>query len=487
MPVVERRVDVKSGKLFAAFDVVDRRSERESRSRLREPSMGIRATGSGSDTCLAPSPGARGSSDARWVGSEAELAAILCDPAPDWFRLESDGRATLVKTGKGRRTWRVRAADVDVYAKVFEPAGVFDRWKWRILGSPAEREWRAAREAAGRGVPVVRVIALGRENAREGRAVLITAAADAARALLEVWRSDIVSPRGSERRRRGRLVLSAVARLVAAGDAAGFQHRDGHPSNILVRLAGDSAEAMYVDLLGARFSRRPVGLRRRIVALARLDHSMRRVATRTERLRFLIAYEAARVGAANSDGPAVPVDPANLVGSAVRTFLRAAQTRAMVSLIAREELRHARRLARQRDRRIRRDGPYFATLDLGDGWRATVVLKLGRRQVFPEPDAPDRTPEWWRSFFPALLRDGVESPSSVAPPSEFGGIRVERFHANGWVERLRWAIRGSPARRTFERFHRTRHRDIPAPLALAFAERRRSGMADAAFVVTSPL
>lgn len=431
--------------------------------------------------------GIRSSADARWIASEAGLARILDESAPNWFLLEADDQATLAKTGLGRRTWRVRTATLDVFAKAFEARGVFEQIKWRILGTPAEREWRATREAERRGVPAVRGLAVGRQRASRGRAVLLTVAADGARPLIDVWRSEIAPLRASRRRRAAQVVSSAVAKLFAIGDAKGIQHRDAHPSNILVRLSDESAEAMYVDLLGASVSRESVGANRRNIALARLDHSMRRLATRTERLRFLLAYETARAGAANPVGFADDINRANPVGSAVRIFLSSAHARALVSAIAREESRHALQLARKRDRRLHRNGPYFATLDLGDGWRATVVLKLGRRQLFPEAHVTDRTLEWWRSAFSSFLRrvDGADSHRELS--SAFAGSQLQMFHASGMLERLRWTIRGSPARRTFEDCHRLRHRDVGARLALAFAERRAHGLIDAAVVVTSRL
>ena len=82
----------------------------------------------------------------RWlIGSHAQ-EAVLGPSAPDWFGLERDPRATLVKVGYLRRTWRVTLADGMVFAKVFERdgGGVLGRaFRWMGMGT-AHREWRAS-------------------------------------------------------------------------------------------------------------------------------------------------------------------------------------------------------------------------------------------------------------------------------------------------------------------------------------------------------
>lgn len=437
----------------------------------------------------------------RWrTSAEAPVDQLRASDV-NWFELEDDPRAGLQKVGLARSTWRVRTATFDVFAKVFHQTGVLDRMKWRLLGSPAEREWDALRRAAERGIPTVRALAVAVEMRAPRRSVLMTATVDDARPLVDVWRSEVAQLRGLARRRAASAVSSAVARLLAVSAAKGFQHRDGHPSNVLVRFSGGSAEALYADLLGASFSPNPVPMGARVRALARLDHSMRRWSTRIERLRFLLAYESLRAGLLGAEpcaasgrlAPDREVSPvssnsaASPVASAVRPVRASHATRAFIMAIVDAEHRHAERLARQRDRRLRRTGPYFATLRLGDGWCATVVLKLARRTMFPEPDAPDRTVAWWRSVLPEFLRLGDRSTTCSDSPTSLGGARVERFQPRGLWERVSWALRGSPARLNFERCHRTRHRDVSAPLVLAVAERRRWGLVDTAILVTGPV
>ncbi len=69
------------------------------------------------------------------------------------------------------------------------------------------------------------------------------------------------------------------------------------------------------------------------------------------------------------------------------------------------------RLAWQRDRRLRGDQKYFATLSIGDGWRAGVVLTLERRHLFPEVGLQDRTEAQWRAVFDGWLKCRNETPS----------------------------------------------------------------------------
>jgi len=69
--------------------------------------------------------------------------------APNWFELDRDPRATLVKSGHRRQTWRVSFNDEVIFAKVFDAKSgdPFNRLACAIGLGAAHREWRASRAA----------------------------------------------------------------------------------------------------------------------------------------------------------------------------------------------------------------------------------------------------------------------------------------------------------------------------------------------------
>jgi hypothetical protein len=282
-----------------------------------------------------------------------------------------------------------------------------------------------------------------------GRSVVITEEVGDSCSLACVW-TEQVEPLRDGRRRVAAALAEAVGRSFAAAHRAGFIHRDTHPENILVQER-DGCRAFFVDVRGARLLRGPVSVKQAAHTLAQLDHYFRRRATRTERLRFLIRYlgrSAARLG---PDG------------------------RAWIAAIAHAGIAHARALARQRDRRLKRDGKYFGALDLGHRFRATVVLKLARRHVFPERDVPDRTTGEWCELLRSFAEGGRPASDSLI---------VEESLAASLPQRLSWSLAGSSARRAFLRCHCLRHRDVPSDLMLGYVEHRnRLGVIDRAWLI----
>ncbi len=386
--------------------------------------------------------------------SHAEPLNLLFGPQrPAWFELESEPHAELIKVGHRRKIWRLRIPDRTLIAKVFE--GPPQPWFW--LGcllhmEPAAREWATMSKATRRGVCVPRPVSVG-WNARRRRSVLVSEEVSDARPLSGVW-GQVAEADATHRRRVAASLARCVAQAFAQAHQQGFLHRDPHPDNILIQETAEGARAVFVDVRGAKLTRRPVSLRRAAHCLAQLDHYFRRRATRSQRLRFLKCYLALR------ERPRTPDK------ETVHRWL---------AEIARAGLAHARALARQRDRRLQRDGKYFGQLGLAPGLTATVVLKLARRHVFAEPAVPDRSPEEW-----AGLLQSIVTGDGAAPPA----LAMEKASPNGLMERLRWTVSGSPARRAFLRCHCLRHRDIPCGLILGYVEHRNGlGLIDRAWTV----
>jgi len=293
---------------------------------------------------------------------------------------------------------------------------------------------------------------------------------DQARPLSEVWRTDIAKCSHSRRYAASCRTIDAVARLVARAHDEGFVHRDGHAQNIVVGAGSIAAlNTAYIDVHAARITRRPASFRAVVRSLAQIDQHFRHYATRTERLRFLRCYLSHRAKNRVSQSPG---------GTHMRT---------LVIAVTREVDRHALRLARQRDRRLLRNGKYFATLRLGGGWRAKVVLELERRHAFPEGGVPDRTCSQWREVLSPLLNiqvtQRVPYPDGVHGHMEAHNLTANETRAAGLGARLAWSVFGSPSRREFDACHRLRHRGLPSKLILGYVEHRSFGLVDLALVV----
>ncbi len=381
-----------------------------------------------------------------WRICQGWEASVTGPTAPDWQHLESYAGAQRVKGGHGRETWRVKVGNDAVFAKIYRASGLREHLRRLVVGDPTRREWRAVRRANALGVSVVRPIAVGVTGSST---IYLSEAVEGGVVLPEAWRKATEDSVASARRQATGRVTAAVAELFANAHDRGFAHGDAHPNNILVRKDDRGGlQALFLDVHSAAFSRGPLSPTDALVGIAQLDQFFQRRATRGDRTRFLREYLSRRPGLGDGHGAAWSM-------------------RALLQTYRSVAARHASRLAHHRDRRLWRDGKYFTTLRLRGGWRATVVLDLERRHVFPEPTVPDRSAEDWAAILePALAR----LTAGAAGTSEGSGILVEaRPLPIG--ERIR-ALPGCNAERTqFERCHRDRHRDRPSPLVLAYLRR----------------
>lgn len=390
----------------------------------------------------------------------------------DWFRLPALDGACCVKTGDGRSTWRLECAGRLYYVKVFERSG---RSRWSRVAArlrrgfasrawgdhpAAAREWVAFQRAACEGIPMIRALALGTEI-ETGRSVLITEGVTDAQSLADAWIGHRASDRGGAVPNPAvRPLVRAVAVLLASTHDRGFLHMDGHARNFLVRGVVDGAlDCVFADPYPVRFGTRAVSRRDAVRSLAQLDQFFRHAATRAQRLRFLIEYLGLR-----TRGPK-PIEG--------RRGLRD-----WVAAITAHRQRATAVLAAHRDRRLHRaDGKYFVRLTLPGGWRGVVACLIGRRHLFPEPQAPNRTAGDWQRLLRELGLERVAT-SACGEIGRRGGVTAELSRPEGIVQRLTWTIRRSPAQRAFRRSHGLRHRDQPAELILGYLEQKRWGLLD---------
>ncbi|MCH7704593.1 MAG: hypothetical protein IIB61_05745 [Planctomycetes bacterium] len=452
-----------------------------------------------------------------WAVCDDWRKTLLGETAPDWFSLDGNPAACLIKRGRHRAVWRVSLGRHTVYAKVFTAVSIFERLRWRLGGGPATREWRLLCAARKRGVAAVSPLAVATRWGDVPGNVLLTEGISDTETLGCSWDRHVSSATDS-RRAAAVSLIECVARLLAAAHDSGFAHPDLHPSNLLVRRGDDgAAEAWFVDVHGARFRRSKRGDGHAIRALAQLDQHFHRRASKTQRMRFLCEYLAARcdgshpraaalqqerdgshpragvlqqAGVPKQEGVAQPPSagwtcrqPSPLCQTEASADLKRhwPQARALAAKVLAARRTHAAKLTRRRDRRLATNGKYFSAIALGNGWSGRVALTLERRHLYPERDVPDRTTAVWRGLLAPLL--GATTPSQIGGLGEIDGISFRAVAPKGWVERLLWSIGGSPSRHLFEEWHRLRHRDGTAELALGWLEHRRAGIIDCSVLV----
>ena len=385
----------------------------------------------------------------RWRIQDAWRERLTGPGAPDWFRLHDDRRATCVKRGLGRSVWRVDLGDVVVYVKMVRPTGWASRIKALLIGNPARREWTALLACAARDVPVPEALGLG-VQASGSACVLITLGIEPARTFLDAWMNAIQTNAG----RRGRTIplIRAAARLFATAHERGVWHRDAHAGNILVPLTETECAAVFTDLLGAKLMRISFPLRTSMRSLVHFDQRMQRLATRTERLRFLVAYLRMR----GRD--------AELTSADLRSLLIAKQ---------RLQERRAHHLARRWDRRLRGDGKYFAVVRLAGGWRGVVVLQLERQHLDNELRFEGRALDEWEAILGWAVSNVSQGDKLIRTQ-----MRMEPRQAHSVFERLQWTTAGSPAKCAFLEAHRLRHRDNKTSPPHGYLERRCAALVD---------
>ncbi len=379
--------------------------------------------------------------------------------APHWLSLSESDTASRVKRGQGREVWRVKLGDETVFAKVARPTRWHDRIKMILTGSTSHREWRAISNARASGVSVVDALALGDEVAGAKRSVLIShefeSAIDLKQYWLEIQNRQSVRASASEMRE----LVDGLAEFIATGHKKGFIHRDLHPANILVRRSpGDGFEFRFVDLLGSRLSQGEVGRSAAVRSISQLHQFFGRVSSKTTRLRFLRTYLSHR-------------------GQVVEGDVSRGLRRGWVVSISIHSERIAASLSRQRDRRLHRNGKYFAQYRCRDGWRGGVALVLERRHIFPELAIEDRSKQDWSTILGKILPK-LTSRHKAEGSIVADGLRWEYRRATSMLERMRWTWYGSPAKQAYIENHRSRHRGQNVPLILGYFQHSQTGLID---------
>lgn len=396
---------------------------------------------------------------------QALPASAWADPAAQgWERVKHNAR---------RDVWRAELGGHAYYAKYYYQ----DRGLRRLLSllrQPAcVAEWAGGTYALDAGIPAIEPVAYATGVCRKGRrcALLITRAVEPAEPLCDYWRRLISAGRGGAEREDIRKLTELLAAMIARAHQAGFEHLDMHAANILVQTLGPRRyRTVFVDLQSAR---RGVPLRLRAVVrnLAQLNQWFRRHSTTTDRLRFLRAYFRWRNEFETQYSHGRPL------GAGFRQLVRR---------LARVAEHHAARLWAQRDRRLTRDGRYFARLKLAHGWRGMAILRFKHAASDSRASQFAFSRDWWRTQLAEVLaeRDAGDTANckdshsarvwrtTLAHPGGALPVIAKQPRARSGWRRLVQLLPPSRSRRGWDRGHALLHRDLRTARPLAYLERR---------------
>jgi len=427
----------------------------------------------------------------RWEVREDCLSLLTGADAPDWTNLIDDPRAERIKHNAQRSVWRIPCGGKVLYAKVYRPAGWLDRLKNARRGPASCTEWKVSRHAESRDLRTVRPVACGVDRDRPASApsVFLTEELAGAQPLDLYWESVKARTEVHDRHRHGRLLIEALAELIAAAHRCGFWHHDLHAANLLVQPhASQRPVVAFVDLHSVRIDT-PVSEAEAVRNLVQINQWFARHATRSERLRFLKTYLAYRNGASGAEG---------IAQNAAARAERAGWVERTLAIAG----RHAASLWAKRDRRVLRSGKYFDRLRLADGWRGHAALHCKR----PVPGSRasqlafslDQWQQWLedpsRFFAPdrpeLILKDshsGMVCRAELNVDGEPLRVICKRGRSRTLFKRLWYLVRPSRPVQTFRSGHALLHRELPTAYPLVALERRVAGLVVDGLIITEEI
>lgn len=376
-----------------------------------------------------------------------------------------------VKSNADRSVFRMQIANSGYFIKYYRERGTRMLLRRILRGGIAGREWACGRYAARYDLPAVRPVGFADDVTWAGErcSVLVLEEFERSRPLSRYWLqllsdADVFAEQSA--------LLERLAELIAHAHQAGFEHRDLHPSNILVQVSGAAPpRVVLADLYNARCGR-PLGLRAVARNLAQLNQWFMTRSSLAQRLRFVRAYLRWR-------------NEYEVIHAHTGAGLQI-EYRALLDELDDATRRHSDALFRKRDRRTLKSSKYFGKLVLPGGWRAQV-FRCAKRMRGESPLAGGAlSDEWWRSQLRDFSTWGRGSTEPVAKDSHSAEVarvmldqaepRVEvvrkRIRSRNWRRSLRNLLFRSRNRRGWLVGNALLHRDLPTARPLALLERR---------------
>ncbi len=421
----------------------------------------------------------------RWICLPQFAALLERVPAEAWCRpAEQDWE--LVKANPLRRVYRARVAGVGLFLKYYRRRGWRGWFKELAQGSPCRYEFEVGRYASRFGIPTVETLGYACDlSVDDGRCdLLVTRAVPGAYLLSSFWQQLCADDDPRRRRRDIAYLTDLLAEMVAFAHQCGLEHCDMHAGNVLIEpLAPGRYRALLVDLQDARVGR-PLSDHAVVRNLAQLNQWFRRRATLTDRLRFLKRYLRWRdqYEDLSPHGRKLGLD-----------------YRALVAALDKQASQHARRLWRQRDRKVLGTNRYFARLELEGGWRGHVFLAA--KQTRPESPASklELDVDWWRRVLhdpsawfeeESLCKrshSALVARAALPRTGQSLPVIVKRPLGRNWRRRLRGWLAPSRSLRGWIMANRLLNRDVPTARPLAVLERRLGPLVRDSLLITERL
>jgi tRNA A-37 threonylcarbamoyl transferase component Bud32 len=371
-----------------------------------------------------------------------DATAIFGDgppPVAEWIR---SGLAERVKANDQRTVFRVSLPNGSVYLKrcrVHRPRA----WVRELFRPPkAKLEFENAVAIQAHGIATTEPLAwAGAEGHWPGESWLVTRERNAVP--FSDWLMRPLPP--AERRLLARALASFFAHLHDAGVA----HPDPHPGNLLVETDRNGEPTFVLIDLHAVTPGRSVPMAKSESNLVLFNRWFQLRASRTDRLRFWLAYRRAR-----SCNGIERID-------AERIEIRTSRSNASF---------WARRFGRYRtnNREFERVRSSAAA-----GYVYRTLPTAFVESFFSNPEAPFESPT------KKVLKDSrtstVVEVRIETPSGPFDAI-LKRFNRKSLLQIAKNAFRPSPATRSWLLGHSLRDRGLPTPLPLLLAHRYRFGM-----------
>ncbi len=354
---------------------------------------------------------------------------------------------TLVKDRGYRQVWRFEYEGQEHYLKFYPRGGVRDRWRRRLRGSPARREFERLILLQKAGIPSPRGVAclMGlRIAGRKGDAVILRAIEPAVQ--LDNYLSGFAL--NGEPVPNHQELAEQLCSLVYKLGRARLGHADLHPGNFLLR----DGMLYLLDAYAVRKS----GMRPRDIF--QLGHSFSRFATTTDLLRGWY-----RLGTGGALPERNPVSP-----SRWRAFLE----------------------------KTAGENRYFGKLNLG-AWDGTFFKSAKNPRRWSSVSRMSITEADWQQAWPELIESIEQDRFTVVKRSRSGDVLageinlcdrtlpvvIKRPRRRYWYRYFNEIGRGARPRRAWFKSWKMIVRNVPCAWPLMFVEKRQLGYVIDTFIV----
>jgi len=393
--------------------------------------------------------------DVHWK-LEPELRDLLPVENTDIGAAIASGEAEIVKQGRFRTVYRVHLPKIDLFVKHCRPAN----WRaWlRECFRPAKAilEFRKLRAAAAKNLPSVAALGCGKRNGfLPGDSVLITRSIPNAFPLGQYLLHMLPQLSEKDRTRKRQAIARTLGRFLAELHRAGVIHPDLHPDNLLLSWCNENPVFHLVDVHGVQTGQ-PCALKNSLRNLALLNRWFMLRASRSDRLRFWMAYSARRWELERKEWPPV-------LARELEILTQSSNFRLWRSW-AKRCFGKNRRFMRLRSRGIR-----------GHSVRDAESGQLS--PIMSDPDRPFREP------IAPLLKN---SRSSSVTELNFAGSRViyKCFRVGSMWDSLANHFRRSPCLRSWQNGHAFLDCLLPTPRPIAVWHRRRFALCREGYLIT---